>query len=166
MKTQQKTIEVVVQAEDDGASLLFDHAGNIHVADDANALGRWVLELAANESTPSVEFGKPSGRFLELASRLMDQQGIPRAATADATAVHIVVQVRLELEEDAAPGLESAVVHPQRGRVRLARSVEELGKLCDELARDDGQPKVPGGAPPDAFSELLSRGATCIGEVL
>lgn len=157
--TKKRTIEVVVQAEPDGASMLFDAEGSVHIADTPEALGRWAVALAQDENTPEVDFGKPSGRWTEFASRVMGELGGKSIAPEEeATAVHLIVQFAMS-DDDAAQ--VRAVVSPSRGRPRSALSVVALGTLLDEFARDESQPNVPAGAPPDAAMGLAEQAAAC-----
>ncbi len=145
-----KAIEIVIQPDDDGASIVFDHAGSVHVAADADALGRWVVDIAADPRTPAVTFGKGS-RWLELARRALEAQGLESGPPeSECVAVHVLVQ--LAVDNDGA--LVSAAAHPPVGKLRAATTAEKLGAILDTIARDENQPRVPPGSPPDALASL------------
>lgn len=153
-----KTFEVVVQPDEGATSILFDHAGSAYVAADPSMLGRWALDLARDVRTPSVEFNK-GGRWLELGKRLLESAGVPsEAPDADLVAVHLLVQVTLDDEGD----IVTAAVYPPAGRLRVATDVEKLGQVLDALARDEAQPRVPPGAPPNPFESFAEQAAKAL----
>lgn len=140
-------IEVVVVASD-GCFLLWDARGMNYVALDDESIARWVVELAEDEETPTVEFGAPKGgAWMQTATKIVNTLAKREGATEDAVGVHIVVQWQRE------PW--SAVVWAPRGGPRATLSPAKLGEVLRELALDKGQPRVPAGAPPDPGQHIV-----------
>lgn len=146
----KKTIEVVVQSDDD-AFLLFDHSGATHVAVDGDAIGRWVVDVASREDTPTV--GLRPSPWLKMAARFLESEGFEAVAIeGECVAVHVVVQVTLE-----GGRLVSAAVAPPAGKMRAVTSVARLGAVLADLSRDTSMPRVPAGAPPSYVEKLAEQ---------
>lgn len=141
------TIELVIVASD-GAFLLWDARGTNYVATDREALARWVLEVAADENTPTVEFGAPKGgAWVVAATRVLDAVTRKAEKVEDAVGVHVVIQWSSD------PW--STVVWAPRGGPRAALNPLKLGELLADIAVDSAQPRVPAGAPPDPGEQIV-----------
>lgn len=137
----------------------------MYVATEDDELGRWVIEAVLDEKNEAVPMAGPSGQapWMRFAARLAHAY-LPAADDEDSAenvAVHLVCRVqRRDID-----GSFVAVVWPPRGAPRNAKTAADLGRIIREVAKDDSQPKVPAGPPPDAGRELLdsvSRGLAAV----
>lgn len=151
---QKACIEVVIVASD-GAFLVWDSRGTNYVAIETDALARWIIELAQDDETPTVEFGSPKGgAFMAAATRIVDTLSPKRDGAEELVGVHVVVQW------SAQPW--SAVVWAPKGGPKAALAPDKLGQLLATVAVDPDQPRVPAGAPPDPGAHLVDGVGTIV----
>lgn len=155
--TSPQAIEIVVAAAGD-ATLVWDAAGTMHVATDAESVGRWVCDLAASPTTPRVAFAREA-TMLRLAHLALDRLGAPSPAIADVsdTGVHVLVLV---VDRD---GDSVCTVWPPSGPPQARRGAAAMGGLLVDIAADKAQPRVPAGPPPSPVDRLLERGVAFLG---
>lgn len=159
MKSQAAAFQVTAARTGD-VTMLWDALGTMYVATDAESVGRWLCDLAADPATPRCAFARPSTwiRAAELVVRQLEQsaQAGPRKPDQDATAVHLLVAVH-----DGAATVWPPAGGPQ-AVTRRAGEFAALGELVVRLADDPTQPRVPAGAPPDALDTLMQRAVSSL----
>lgn len=154
--TACRSVALIAHASGDFVNLWAGEE-TMYVAVEDDELGRWAVECVFDEKNEAVAMGGASGQspWLRAASRVA-QAYLPASDEEEGeqkVAVHLVCRV----QRRDADGSIVAVVWPPRGAPLNARNEAELGRIIREVAKDDSQPKVPAGPPPDAGRDLLDR---------
>lgn len=151
---QNSAIEVVVAPS--GNSIMFwDARGTMHIALDHDQAGRFIGDLCDDVTVPRVEF-KRDATLMRIGHAVLDKLKAPKQqAEGEAVAVHVVAMLVPQPDDRFC-----ATLWPPKGGPRTYTSPSELGRALFDLAADQTQPRVPAGAPSDASTALLERGAT------